>query len=297
MKSFVRISFVSAALLVACGATVAELHAREASSAALAACRTSAEILCKRVGECAPDYVRFFFATDTSCLEEVTLGCLARYEGPGASDAPAPCNAAANAPCSVLADPERGVWNGPVDALLSFCEVSPGRFENLASCLRDGDCASGWCEVDHEGGACDRCGLTAGEGEACNPRARCRAGLRCGHDDRCERIPDEPLGKLGDPCKDRGCDLTHRYACGKDDDTCGEVEIASPGEPCTVIGGSPRPGDRYCDAHGWCGDAGVCEPRATLGEPCGSTSACHWTLECVDGTCRPPPARTSCTPL
>src|SRR5687768_10818751 len=82
------------------------VHGIAATSAVAASCRRSAEILCTRVAECTPDYVPFFFQNDAACIEQVKARCEQRYEGPGAAEAPAVCEAGASAPCSMLANPE-----------------------------------------------------------------------------------------------------------------------------------------------------------------------------------------------
>ena len=301
-----------AATLVACGEKRGELHAKPVSPSVVAACAASARVLCARVVSCTPHYVPHFFGSEATCLAHVTDACAARYSGPAASDAPSVCTNAANAPCSALASPMSGTLGGPAETLLRFCDVTPGRVRDGAHCLSDGECASSRCDAP-ETDSCGRCRATAGEGEECGSAA-CRVGLVCAFG-RCVRTLDEGeactkekggcttecrdgkcvvLGKLGDDCLVDGCDLTHKYACGKDSNVCGEVESVGSNERCTLDWmTNARPGHRYCDRRGFCGDAGTCEPCATFGEPCGE--GCHYWLGCRDGVCRSrAAARTSC---
>jgi hypothetical protein len=293
-------AFASAFAFAACDATTTtelRAHAVDGASGVAASCRASAEVLCKRVAECTPDYVPFFFQTEAACIDVVRARCEQRYEGPGAGDAPAICDAAARAPCASLANPETAVLSGPANVLLSFCDVAGGRLVVGERCLRDGDCRSGYCNIDERivGDPCGVCVASAGAGEGCGYAggdARCRAGLSCSAG-RC-RVIDEgvPLGKLGDPCVEQGCDLTHRFACAEPEKICGEVTVVGPGEACDPYG-QARPGKRFCDFRSLCSDALVCEPRSGFGEPCTERS-CHPTFECVAGACRHPPLRSSC---
>ncbi len=297
-----------AALVAACASEAPRpsLSTVSASAEALAACRSSANALCTRTSACSPAFTRFFFGTEPDCEAQVADRCLSRYEGPGAAAVPATCaDDTSQIACGLLTDVVAAIPD-PSIHLLSFCPVTPGTFALGAKCLRDGDCASGWCQS-----ACGTCGELGKEGKICGPNSGpCERSLRClqggcrkplanGESclhDQCgdgfcdfsagsepERGVCRPYAGRGEACTSVACDTGKGLVCNANG-VCEDIVLASVGAACVPL--TIEPGKPICDATGWCSPSGVCQALGRLGDPCDAKSGCMFGLLCRGGACR-----------
>jgi hypothetical protein len=224
-------------------------------------------------------------------------------------------------------------------SLIPACEFSKGQLAANAACGFSSQCA-GYCKLESnkqcgacaalpvEGEACEegacQTGLvcdgkfgsrkcakplpTSNAGGACSKTAsvgpRCKFGLVCGADDKCEKVP--VLGEACDRlCSGSRCDLGSTKTC---------VAYRKVGEQCTLLECEPglscvgetgaqkctapvfaKPGESCsefigCD-QGTCGADRKCKALPQEGEACAADgSACQGGLRCSDGKCQVPSA-------
>lgn len=283
---------VVSVLVAGCGsvAPVDTFEIRAASASAELACAPSGAAICERAKACSPFWFARFYTSVATCSAVFTERCLDRYRGEGAAAEIADCSAAVTSlSCEALIDPVLVKYFDPVE-LLSSCPVTPGVFAAGERCLRDGDCTTGHC-VWH--GGCGTCMAPVAPltfrkvGEACASSDDCAsqwcASGTCGE-----------VGKLGETCADRPCDVVAGLTCGSDS-RCRPFGTAPVGQPCSWVD--------YCEAGATCvlknDSAGTCKvtDSAGVGEDC--AGGCAQELTCVSGKCaapRPALAKSCVTP-
>lgn len=299
-------------LVVACGASDAKKLVAHAPTAATAtACAESAQALCTRAQTCSPMLVPAYFGSFALCASEVAAACEATYSGPGSGDAPSCATAAAVVACEDLAQPTPFIT---ATGLVKLCPVMPGAFAEGASCLEDGDCASGACNRIADCSqqpcvyGCGRClGPPATEGQSCDPPVRCAPGLVCGF-----LSPRAPVAAQARVCTraarlGQACSETEPCAGGAFMTACVPTSKATgPSESVCVdrdrpeIGGAGAPcssGTSCALAEGLsCGPEHSCAPLVLAGvgsactdAPFGFSTAptCDATGRCANGTCVP----------
>ncbi len=184
------------------------LTTRPLSAEAQESCRASATSLCARLEGCS-SLLPLMYGTRTACEAAVADECAARYEGPGASTTPAPCDASALS-CEDMRTVlvlDLSLSESPGAALLQFCPTTKGQLAVGEHCLRGADCASGLCDAKVDG--CGRCIEGGSEGASCNTHEGCATGLHCLHNGstgHCVRFGHEGEAcSSEDPCAGLAC--------------------------------------------------------------------------------------------
>jgi hypothetical protein len=248
------------------------------SSAADAACRSSAKALCDRALECSPKLVDFFFGGPQFCESDVFHRCAVRYEGISPNANPASCESVAKTtPCEQFKDLVKfRTFASADDQLLLLCPLTPGSGKENEGGYSEGDCESGFCvrakkgqpcgvcaKPQKEGDGCvgelgqcaaplrcesGKCIRLRSEGEVCASHASC-AGAACGADGHCSKLAilDERCDREAGPA----CDLGLGLACDFDKTrTCRPFSIVPEGAECDPASFNLKPDVRFCVGSG-----------------------------------------------
>lgn len=263
----------------------------------IAACAAVAKAQCARLAACSPYQLAVAYPSEARCAARVAALCEQRAALPGSRRSAATLTACA---ADLAALPCADVLGGP-NLLPSSC-LPPGELPSGAGCQDDGQCQSVRCKSSNGCGACaaryslgfscqDDAECTLGlrcsalcvrpgaRDAACGPGAPCQAGLSCQAGTCVE------AAALRAPCTGPGtCDGSLGLFCGQDF-KCAATAIASLGEPCGMVAGSPA----VCGAAGGCfGSAGAqrCAAAAADGAACAIQTGplCQTGATCL-GTC------------
>jgi hypothetical protein len=296
---------------IACGAF---LDDESAGTLLVGACKVSLKDAinqeytqqCKKMAECAPGYLSYYYGTVADCVERTRLFTPWLLALPSTNltlDLVAKCtDALSNVACSdyLTSDPDE-CWIAGALADGSPCNVSSQcasmycNFQSWscgtcapmpvvgASCQHNGDCGRGQlCMGDNT------CQLPRNENETCSSTLYCRKGLNC-NNGTCTARP----ATLG-----ASCDATNKIFCADDQsffcspqNQCVAIEWATIGKSCGVTSSKAV----ICSGLDTCSgvtcvdgpaDGGDCDPEA---------DSCRWPAYCsAERKCMLPTASSVC---
>lgn len=261
------------------------------------ACTGYAKSACAKLQSCATTLFNANYADLAACETRLGLSCNQRAKAPGTS-----FNATKIEACAAeydalacadfyspdLCKPTAGsladgaVCGDHFQCKSTFCDSPNGMCGTCAPRLALGDsCVSNpdQCEL---GLVCDStCQTPVALNGGCSSSAQCEAGLRCTTMNMCAKQPS----KLGDPCDyiNVGCDLAAGLWCDSGSSTCIAIDLAQPGQSCSVAAGSYT----MCAAGALCYNQS-CVATVADGTTCDGTGnpPCESQAECINGKCQ-----------
>jgi hypothetical protein len=282
-------------------------------SASAKACKDSAQARCDRLKTCSDDYlVVERYESDADCVARLDASCEASLAAPSTAQTPANVEACAtllaNEACEDLLD------QNPSGA----CLPPHGKLASGKACAFDGQCSSGWCQVD-KAAVCGKCGEMPAPGAACTDPQDCGYDQDCGvTTHKCVKVVAKG-GSCGDdlPCaadlscvgatagaggkcvaavvtKGAACDPTRKtmpdcerdlgLVCDATTKKCAAITLAATGMACGIVSGAFV----GCASGSACvvsGDAtaGTCQKFAADGAACDSDKGpiCVTPAKCV----------------
>jgi hypothetical protein len=155
------------------------------------------------------------------------------------------------------------------------CDFPAGTLANGATCERNDQCQSDYCNVDAPALAgtgtttpCAKCAPRLADGAKCTTKSTCQEGSRC-INGACKKAPD---ADVGGSCAESFCKTG--LVCDSDGMKC-----AQPGAAGTACRENGR-----CATGLFC-DNGKCAARGAVGAACKGPGSCAHGLACLDGKC------------
>jgi hypothetical protein len=272
------------------------------------ACTEFSQSFCGKLFSCLALVVNLAYGDPATCVERQRLTCTPAFGLNGNSTTPQRLRECAQAVAGITC---ADLANSNVPAA---CRPVPGQLADGAACGSNAQCRSTYCRAEPGGGGCGRCTARAKAGESCAATS-CEQDLACGRDQRCAptmlvgegatcgggALCQYPLTCLQGRCvrllgagAECGgpampvCDVYSGLACNLVSRRCEMVHLATPGEPCGLVGNAIT----LCRGGGSCKvpmgmnmgtcvapvmDGGMCDPRNNL--------VCLSPASCTAGTC------------
>ncbi len=234
--------------------------------AAAKACKEVSQARCDRLKACSNDYlVVQRYESDASCVSRLEANCEAGLA------APSTAQTAANIESCAAAHPKESCDDIHDQNPSGACLPPHGKLAAGDACAFDGQCATGWCQVEKTA-ACGKCGTMPAPGAACvaasecgydqacpakshqcakfvaqggtcGESAPCGAGLTCvgamsGAGGKCVAAVTTK-GAACDPTRTKkaDCDRDIGLSCDVMTKTCKDTTLAPAGMPCGLVSG------------------------------------------------------------